>query len=150
MRFFLVALAVLVLDQAVKQYIIRHMVLNQSLPVILGIFHLTYIRNAGAAFGLLQHQTYLFLTVAVVLAGVAVYYLPRLPARFSLVRWGLALQLGGAAGNAWDRYCMGAVIDYLDFRIWPVFNIADVAIVIGMILILYDLFFVARQHGVRL
>lgn len=139
MHFFFVVLGVFVLDQLVKNYVVTHMMLNESLPVIPGVFHLTYIRNAGAAFGLLQHHTWFFLVVAAVLAAATVYFLPRLSDYGSLFHWGLALLVGGAAGNAWDRLQSGVVIDFLDCRIWPVFNIADMAIVVGVAGVLYGL-----------
>lgn len=140
MPFFFLALGVFLLDQATKRYVVWHMTLNESLPVIPGVFHITYIRNAGAAFGLLQNRTWLFLVVAVVLAILALYFLPRLSGYGPLFRWGLALLLGGAAGNAWDRLHGGVVIDFFDFRIWPVFNIADMAIVAGVAIVLYGLY----------
>ena len=140
MPFFFLALGVFLLDQAVKRYVTEHMALDASLAVIPGIFHITYIRNAGAAFGLLQNHTWLFLVMAALLVLLALYFLPRLSAASPALRYGLALLLGGAAGNAWDRLQGGVVIDFLDFRIWPVFNIADMAIVAGVALVLYGLY----------
>lgn len=147
MPIMLVALVVLVVDQAAKYYIQFHMTPGMSIPVIDKIFHITYVLNPGAAFGILQHRTWFFVLVAGLLFAAVIYYYPRLPAGCRWLRLGLGLLLGGAAGNAIDRLQTGYVIDFFDFRVWPVFNIADSAIVVGVGLIVYTILLPHGKEG---
>ncbi|MBR1760985.1 MAG: signal peptidase II [Schwartzia sp.] len=126
-------------DQAVKFFVVSSMRLGESIPVMAGIFHVTYIENPGAAFGMFANQRWAFIVagVAVILAAVAMYR--RLIRESAMVRWGAALLLGGAAGNLIDRVRLGRVIDFLDFRVWPVFNIADIGICVGVACLIYAL-----------
>lgn len=138
LMFFLI-LATLVIDQAAKTAVQTLMYLGESIPVLPPVFYLTYIMNPGAAFGLLANQKTLFVTVTVLLAaGVLLGYRKLPPDRF-LLRYGLGLVLGGALGNLVDRLRFGRVVDFLDFRVWPVFNLADTAIVIGACLLVWEL-----------
>ncbi|MBS3957593.1 MAG: signal peptidase II [Clostridiales bacterium] len=126
-----VAAAVLAIDQLTK-YVIRAILdPAQSIPLIEGVFHLTYIRNTGAAFGLMPGQRSLFITTTVlVLAAIGVYCWRARPSGLVLVS-SLALVTGGAIGNLIDRVVAGRVTDFFDFRNFPVFNIADTALVTG-------------------
>jgi signal peptidase II len=136
---FLLILATLVIDQATKAAVQALMYLGESIPVLPPVFYLTYIMNPGAAFGLLAYQKTLFVTVTVLLvAGVLLGY-RKLPSGRPLLRYGLGLVLGGALGNLVDRLRFGRVVDFLDFRVWPVFNLADTAIVIGACLLVWEL-----------
>lgn len=128
-------------DQAVKLGIVRTMQLGESIPVLQGIFHITYIENPGAAFGMFANQRWMFIIagIIVVLAAGAMYR--RLSGTGRLVRWGSALLLGGAVGNLIDRIRLGRVIDFLDFRVWPVFNIADIGICVGVACLIYALLY---------
>ncbi|TLN00162.1 signal peptidase II [bacterium] len=133
-------LAIFVFDQGIKWLVIRYMEIGQSIPLIDNVFHLTYVQNPGAAFGMLPYQTVFFITVTVlVVGGIALYY-RKLPPGRRLLKAGLALQVGGALGNLADRVRFGRVVDYLDFRVWPVFNLADIAIVTGVGLLILELF----------
>lgn len=143
----LLGISIILLDQITKYYVVTHMHLGQSRAVIDNIFHFTYVLNPGAAFGILQNQTLFFVVVAVVLISAATYFFPKIPAEQSLLRLGLGLQVGGAIGNLIDRLRTGSVIDFLDFRIWPVFNVADIAIVTGVGLIIISLFTESRRQG---
>ncbi|HMM20403.1 MAG TPA: signal peptidase II [Selenomonadales bacterium] len=145
MPILILAIAVVVLDQLVKAYVQNHMTVGMSIPVIDGIFHITYVLNPGAAFSLLEHRTGFFIGVAVALFAAVLYFYPRIPQEYRLLRLGIGLQAGGAAGNLIDRMQTGYVVDFLDFRIWPVFNIADMAIVGGVGLILYSLLYLQNK-----
>ncbi|MCL6612334.1 MAG: signal peptidase II [Peptococcaceae bacterium] len=126
-----ITLAVFLLDQASKYLITAKMSLGQSIPVIDNIFHITYIHNPGAAFGLLADRTSFFIAVGLlVVAGVVIFYWKR-GARDGVWPVALGLIAGGSLGNLVDRVRFGEVVDFIDFRIWPVFNLADSAIVIG-------------------
>lgn len=135
----LISLAVLLLDQMVKRLIMSDMPLGMSIPVLPGIFHITYIQNPGAAFGILAQQRWLFIAVGFLFMGAAVVFRRRLRRESRWMQCGVALLLGGAVGNLVDRILWGAVVDFLDFRVWPVFNIADISIVVGVGCMMYAL-----------
>ena len=134
-----IGILVFIIDQLVKHLVVSTMHLGQSLPVIKGIFHITYVLNPGAAFGMLEHQRWFFILVALatVLLGAAFY--KKLQQESFLMRSGAGLLLGGAVGNLADRIQSGLVVDFLDFRIWPVFNIADIAICAGAGILIFDI-----------
>lgn len=125
------ALAVFVADQAVKRVVEGSMDLGESIPVISGVLHITYIENSGGAFGLLQDSQALLLVGSVVAVGVVLFMLISQPPSPAMAA-GCGLVLGGAAGNMLDRVVSGSVTDYVDLRVWPIFNIADVGIVLGV------------------
>ncbi len=106
---------------------------SQSVPVIEGVFHLTHVRNTGAAFGLMPGQRTLFIvTSTLVLAAIGLYWW-RVRPKGVLLSISLGLIAGGAIGNLIDRVIAGRVTDFFDLQIWPVFNIADTSIVFGAV-----------------
>ena len=129
------ALLILLCDQVAKHIIQNTLSLGSSTPVIKNIFHLTLVHNRGAAFGILKTQNPLFITIGAAAAVFMAFYLPRIVSRDLSTKIAFALILGGVLGNLFDRIRLGYVIDFLDFRVWPVFNIADSAITIGVLLI---------------
>jgi len=129
------AAAIFALDQAAKFAVKGFISPGESVPVIKGIFHITLVMNKGAAFGIFKDQGALFVIVGIAVAAFIIYSLPRLLREGALIRAATALMLGGAAGNLIDRLRFGYVVDFLDFRVWPVFNVADSAITVGTILI---------------
>ena len=133
---FIIALSILFTDQFTKLLATQNLLLNQSAPLIKGIFHLTLIHNRGAAFGILKNQTPLFIFISI-WAVILIYLALRnnKSRKYSFYNISLAFILAGASGNLIDRLRLGYVIDFFDFRIWPVFNIADSAITIGAILL---------------
>ncbi|MBP2663399.1 MAG: lspA [Firmicutes bacterium] len=136
-----IATTIILIDQCSKQYIQSQMLPGMSIPVVDGIFHITYVLNPGAAFGILENQRMLFIAIALVMLGLTVYFLKHIPEPFRLMRLGLSLLSGGAIGNVIDRVQTGYVVDFFDFRIWPVFNLADIAIVTGVGCVIYALVF---------
>ena len=142
-----ITLLVIVLDQVTKSVAVQWLTLNQAHPVFPG-FNLTLVHNPGAAFSFLRDaggwQRYFFIILTTVIGVVLLAWLARLPAGRSLLACALALVLGGAAGNLWDRLQYGYVIDfiqvYYDKWHWPVFNIADSAITVGAALLILDAF----------
>ena len=139
---FLVALIVLVADQASKAWVIENIPLNTSydiIPPLRDFFVLTYITNAGAAFGLFPQLSIVFTFVALIVSCVIVWYYRSIPAGQWLVRFSLGLQLGGAIGNLIDRLRFGFVTDLFYIRYFPVFNVADLAIVSGVCLLMLQL-----------
>ena len=130
------ALGVVALDQATKWWMLRALVFGESVPVIPGVFHLTLVRNTGVAFGWFAGQGGVVLGVTVTLILLLLLTLrSRSGSAHPPVPWSMGLILGGALGNLLDRVRFGAVIDFLDFRVWPVFNAADSCITIGAVLV---------------
>lgn len=137
----IIIIFILGLDQLTKLFINRNLSLNQSIPIVKGIFHLTLVHNRGAAFGLFRNQIILLISVSF-FAILLIYFNLKKNIRdkkFSLYKLSLSFILAGALGNLVDRLCFGYVIDFLDLRIWPVFNVADSAISIGAILLGWSL-----------
>ena len=133
-------------DQFFKYLIVSDMFLGQSIPIVPGIFHLTYIQNPGAAFGILANQRWLFVAIAIILIAAAIYFAPQIKRLSFSMRAAIALLVGGAAGNLIDRISIGRVVDYMDFRVWPIFNFADVAIVLGCLFIICSLLFSSQER----
>lgn len=139
MWLFVLPLAVVILDQFSKYIVVENMALGESIPIIEEVFHLTYILNPGAAFGIFAHNRLFFIAIAVIVIGIIIWARREILASPWEVKAGCGLFLGGAIGNLIDRARQGLVIDFFDFRIWPVFNIADIAICIGVGLIIWNL-----------
>jgi signal peptidase II len=139
-KFWTFSMGVLLLDQASKFVVDNYMSLNQTIPLIEGVFHITYVRNPGAAFGILAGQRLFFVLVTIAVIVMLMVYARQVKEN-GLLQIAFGLQLGGAVGNLIDRLTHNFVIDYFDFRLisFPVFNIADTAIVIGVALFALDL-----------
>lgn len=138
---YLIGLLVLFFDQLTKYWVQNSMLPRDSIPLIPGVFHLTYVQNTGAAFGFLRGKTLFFIVVAVLVLGFIIFLAPRLSREKPLLGLVFGLLLGGALGNLIDRIRFGYVIDFLDFRVWPVFNIADMAIVVGVCFLIWEIWF---------
>lgn len=137
MKFWATLTSVFLVDQMSKTWISGRMALGESQPIVRGFLNLTYIRNQGASFGVLQGHTWLFLILAAIIIMALVYYQLMYPSE-SWLQFTLGLIVGGTIGNMVDRFRFGAVQDFIDLGWWPVFNFADTAIVTGgAVLILY-------------
>lgn len=136
----LVAALTLALDQVTKYLVVSNLGLYESwapVPGWAGRLDIHYVTNSGAAFGLFQNGGLFFVVVAVLVSAVILFYYRHLPDGQWLVRLSLGLELGGALGNLIDRLRLGHVIDFVDLHVWPVFNVADSAIVCGVVLLAY-------------
>lgn len=138
-----VAGTVLVLDRITKRWIVENLTLHELVPVWGDFFRLTYTHNFGAAFGIDvgQYSRVFFLTLAILALGVLMYLYVHTSARRRLRLWALALVAGGAVGNIIDRVLYRAgVVDFLDVGVgsfrWPVFNVADMAVSVGAVLLM--------------
>jgi signal peptidase II len=145
--FFLIAAAVVALDQITKVIIRAALSPGEAWPDPDWLLNIVNVSNSGAAFGILQGQTvFLVVTSLVGVAAIVLYYFYP-PLEHGLLRVALGLQLGGAAGNLIDRVRFGEVTDFINFDFWPAFNVADASISIGVVAILW--FFLALE-GERL
>ena len=137
--FLLIALTAVAVDQLSKAYIASHMQPGDSLTIIPGILHITYVRNPGAAFGIFAYRTEFFITTAILFLFVVLVLLFYLPT-VTKVTIPMSILTGGVLGNMIDRLRTRYVVDFIDFRIWPVLNIADIFIFIGAVFIFIYLF----------
>ena len=153
-----IAAAVVVLDQIVKAVVRSTFELHESVIVIPSFFNLTRVHNYGAAFGLMNAAEFPFKTVVLSIVaplalGALSWYGATLPAEQRLARLGLALIIGGAAGNLIDRLRSGYVVDFVDlyWRDWHfwAFNVADAAITVGVSLMILDLLQIGRHRVSR-
>ena len=132
----LVAILVVLLDQATKEWVRGAFSLHESLPVVPGFFHLTYIRNTGAAWGMFSGQNIALSVLALVMLVVLVLFRRKILPPGRVHRVALGLLCGGIVGNLFDRLRLDYVVDFLDFfhRGWhfPAFNVADSAICVGV------------------
>lgn len=149
---FLISITCLVvaIDQLTKMYITSNFRLHESLPIIKDIFHITYVRNTGAAFGMFRDAPVLFrniffLTLPPVAMIIIVFLMKQTPDKETFQNIALSMIFAGALGNYIDRVRYQYVVDFLDFhyeRVWtyPAFNVADMSIVIGVAVLFYFMF----------
>ncbi len=137
---------ILIFDQATKLWIDANFALYESVTVIENFFNITYVRNKGAAFGILSESSMrmpFFITVGLIAVGAILWYLKTLDANQKRLHLALSLVFAGAVGNLIDRLRLGEVIDFLDAHWyqyhWPAFNVADSAITIGVGLLFVDM-----------
>jgi signal peptidase II len=140
----IVTILVILLDRCTKIYFSKLLSLGESLPIIKNVFHMTLVHNTGIAFGLFKDQGIVFIIIPIIAIIFLVYniYYYRNSGE-SLTRpyiVATSLILAGAIGNLVDRIAYGHVIDFIDLRVWPVFNVADSAITIGAAIILIKCF----------
>lgn len=137
MFFYSIVILAAFLDQTFKLLAHKYLILGRTIPIVGHFINLTYVRNTGAAFSLfVGFSPYLAVIGLIVAAGV-VYFHYRVPAKSFARQTALAFILGGSAGNLIDRILRGYVIDYIDVTVWPVFNLADIMINLGVIILLY-------------
>jgi len=153
----MVSVIVIILDQLSKWLVVTYIPLYDKVP-FLPFLDITHIRNQGAAFGIFSDlpgpaRLILFAIVLITAVIVIIYFLKKTGPRDCLLRFSLGLILGGAIGNSIDRFKLRYVTDFIDFHWfgdpslhWPPFNLADSAITIGVILILFDTFITKRGN----
>lgn len=130
--FYFVIFFVIAADQITKYVAQSFLSSVSTVPIIPNVFHLTLVYNKGIAFGLFRDHDLLLILLITGSLGILFFLSRRIHQIPPMARWGLSLILGGAVGNWIDRIRLGYVIDFLDFRIWPVFNLADTVISIGV------------------
>ena len=156
MRHLLIALAAFLLDRITKLLVVRNIMLEDAVQIIPGFFRLTHLENPGAAFSLFAEspspvKTVLLVAISVAALVVVALLLWMRRNTFNATTVALALIMGGALGNLWDRLTDGKVTDFLDFYIgihhWPPFNVADSAIVTGAMLLMFRMLRKEEKHA---
>ena len=132
--YIILGIFLLIIDQIVKINIKDNMVMGDSIKVVNGFFSITYVQNKGAAFGILQNQKFLFLIIGIVMILGLIYMF--IKDEDKITRLSISMIISGALGNIADRLRYGYVVDMFDFHaIWSyVFNVADICVVLGIIL----------------
>ncbi len=134
----LITVLVVILDRISKICIQYYFSPGDSIRIIDEAVYITYVRNPGSLFGIFPDKAFLFIPLSIAAAVAILFYYYRFrPGK--LVSFGLGLELGGALGNLIDRLISGQVTDFIDLRIWPIFNLADSAISVGLIIIVWGL-----------
>ena len=146
MRPWLISGLTLASDQFTKHLVAASFSPGASLPLLPPLLHLTYVQNTGAAFGIFKGQQTLFVVISLLVIAWVVWELVTKPSMTRVTVWSYALILGGAVGNLIDRLRLGYVVDFIDLRVWPVFNVGDSAITIGVALLLLHTLFTWRQE----
>ncbi len=151
MGFLLPAAIVIVVDQITKQLFWHQFVPGYNVDVIPGVLRITLVKNTGAAFGLFDGGRVFFIIASVIAVAFICYIGLRLPRTERYKRLLLSLILGGAVGNLIDRVYDGAVIDFIEMGIgghwWPVYNVADIAVTVGAVLLLLHLLVASRDEA---
>ena len=139
-KVYLTSVIVLLIDQIVKLLIKTNMNLNEEISIIPNFFSIQYLKNTGAAFSILENQTILLAITSIICISVIIYYLKKEENLTTAMYLSFGLVLGGILGNLIDRIVYQGVIDFLSFQIFnynfPVFNIADIGITIGVLLLI--------------
>ena len=147
MVYYLIAAAIVLLDRIIKKLVVSNMMPWETIPVIEDIFHFTYVQNRGAAFSMWQEQWIILiaLPLLVIIAGLVIMYVMRKKwDRLMLIS--IAMICGGGLGNLIDRMTLGYVVDLFDFRVFPVFNVADIFICVGCGLMILDVLLFERKN----
>ena len=149
MVYFIILAGIIVLDRVVKFVVHTGMVPGQSIPVIENIFHITYVRNTGAAFSMLEGQRMLLIGFPLVVMAVGmVLLIVKRKTWHPLLNTAIAMICAGGIGNLIDRTVRGYVVDMFDFRFFPVFNVADIFVCVGCgLIVLYVLFIDGKKSN---
>lgn len=135
---FIIAILVIAADFYTKYLVYTRMALHETIELPVKFIQLTYIQNFGGAFGLFQHQKFFFIAAAAVAVICVLYFFDDIKELGKLSFVSASLIFGGAIGNLIDRIRFGYVVDFLDLRWWPVFNVADIALSVGVALLFIE------------
>lgn len=146
----LVVAVLIFFDQFTKKMALLHLKPIYNIEFIKGFMDFTFVENYGVAFGMFSgHRSFILLTTISIMIGLCIYYV-RLPkiAEYRLVRISLVLVLSGAIGNMIDRFFLGYVVDFFEFTFisYPVFNVADIYVVVGVLILSYCMLFVIKEE----
>lgn len=124
----ILALLIFFIDQFIKILVIRFMQPSQTIPLLKNILHITYIQNKGTFFGLFPKLGIVFTIASIAVVLFIIVFVKFLSKKDAFIRLAFGFLLGGAMSNSLDRFRLGYVVDFIDIRVWPVFNFADMAI----------------------
>jgi len=130
--FSIIALAILVLDQVTK-WLVQSIEIGESITLIPGFLELGHYLNYGASFGMLQDKTWFLISFSILVIFLIAYYYKQIPTKYEIL---IAMILGGTLGNLGDRFIRGYVVDFINFSYWPAFNVADMAVTIGAVVLI--------------
>ncbi len=148
MLYLLLIVAVLVLDRIVKIGVSTNMQPGDTIPVIENIFHITYVQNTGAAFSMLQGHPTLLIVFPAIVIGIGIIFVLVMSKAFNRIfLFSVSLICGGGLGNLTDRMAQGYVTDMFDFRVFPVFNVADICVCVGCGLLMLYMIIDANKSG---
>jgi signal peptidase II len=137
------------LDQVTKYLAIVYLKSDGPIPIIKNVFELSYVENRGAAFGIMQNKGLFFVITTFIILAFILYYYRKIPKgqKYNLLRWTLLVIVAGAIGNLIDRLYLGYVVDFFYFKLinFPVFNVADIYVTVGAILLLILILFVYKE-----
>ena len=147
MYYVVISACVVALDFITKYLAVEYLEKIGTFPLIKNVFHLTYVENTGAAFGILKDARWVFISLTILVVAGIIYMIRVKKFTDIWLKTALALIIGGAAGNLIDRVFLGYVVDFFDFRLinFAVFNVADSCIVIGAVILL--LYVVVKKDG---
>lgn len=145
--YYIIIFLVFIFDQLLKYLVILNMEHGQSIPIFEGVFHLTFVKNTGAAFSNFQDQRWgLIIVTSIVLIILIIFFVKNIHKEHWSLLLATALIIGGGLGNLVDRILLGYVVDMFDFQFWPVFNIADMAVVVGCGFLILNVLWLGRKH----
>lgn len=145
--YYIIIAIIFVVDQLSKYLVLANMEHGQSLPILDGVFHLTFVKNTGAAFSNFQDQRWgLIIITTIVLIVLIIFFVKNIHKEHWSLLLATALIIGGGLGNLLDRIILGYVVDMFDFQFWPVFNIADMAVVTGCCFLILNVIWLGRKH----
>ncbi|MCI1857640.1 MAG: signal peptidase II [Sporolactobacillus sp.] len=149
MFYYLMAAIIVALDQGTKWLVVRHMDIGDSVELVPRLFYFTSVRNNGAAWNIFEGQMAFFYVVTLIVLVVVIYYMQKIGRTQPLLGTALALIIGGTVGNFVDRLFRGEVVDFIHVYIgtysFPVFNVADSALSIGVCLLILYVFLDGRK-----
>lgn len=149
----LITALLVAIDQGTKLWALQSLKPIHNMTLVEGFMDLTFVENRGVAFGMFAGQRWFILLLTGAIVGVLVYYYRNMPCtkEYGWVRGALLLVLGGAIGNIIDRIFRGYVVDFFEFTFfeWPVFNVADIYVVAGVILLMFLILFVIKEEPVE-
>ncbi len=136
----------IIFDQLTKYLVTARIALHESVPVLNGFIYFTRVHNTGIAFGLFRGMVLIFVFTSVLVILLTVLWVRRLRTGHTALRTGLLLILSGTIGNLLDRIRFGYVIDFIDLKVWPVFNVADAAITVGGAFLIGYIFLLTQKN----
>ena len=144
---FIIAILVIAADFYTKYLVYTRMALHETIELPVKFIQLTYVQNFGGAFGIFQHQKLFFIIAAAIAVTCVLYFFEDIKEMGKLSFVSASLIFGGAIGNLIDRIRFGYVVDFLDLRWWPVFNVADIALTVGVSLLFIEVIMVGRSSS---